>query len=315
MPAPVTDIPTKLKDSILRAVRTYKQHFKRLFLPLLVFQVILLLPFLFMALPGTVSLLRDVLEFLNETGGSIRGILYLVISLVAVALFLSPLIIGGAVYVIDRDFEGKPVHFKEAFRFGRKSYWPMLKSYLCAIVLVIPIVLVVIVIFRQMFSHGFDLVFLKPVDIFILIVIAVGILLFFMGTIFVPYTVVSEKKGGFAAVSASFKYVYKGSFLSNLSRLLLMGIVLVVAVLVVKWITTLPFQELFELYLVDPASALRQPLMIAAIMVVILGLFVVAFVLPFWYAFSYNTYKGAKMKYEQKCSEKAGRKGNGFPNK
>lgn len=308
MPTPVTDIPTKLKDAVARAFHTYKHHFKRLFLPLLVFQVILLLPFLFIALPGTVSMLRGVLDFLNETGGSIDGIIYLVVSIVGVALLLSPLIIGCAVYVIDRDFHGDQVHFRDAFRFGRKSYWPMLKSYLCAIVLVIPVALVVILIFSQMFSSGFDLLALKPVDIFILLVIAVGILLFFMGTIFIPYTVVSEKKQGFESVSASFRYVYRGSFLSNLSRLLLMGIVLVVAVYVVKWITTLPFKELFELYLVDPQSALRQPLMIAAIMVVILGLFVTAFILPFWYAFSYNTYKGAKLKYEQKCDAKAKKK-------
>lgn len=312
-PEKIAEIPTKLKDNFRNAVRTYRQNFKQLFLPLLVFQVILLLPFLLMAMPGTVSLLRGFLEFLTENQKDISallGVLYMLIAIVAVALLLSPLIIGCAVHVIDCDFNKKETSFRESLRYGRASYWAMLKSYCVAIVSFIPALFLIIFVLSRMFYSGFDLVELKPLDIFILILIALGILLYFMGTIFIPYTVISEKKGGFSAVRASFAYVYRGNFLSNLSRLLLIGMILVVAVLIVKWLTTLPFKELIDLYMINPQAALREPLMIAAIMVIILGLFVTAFVLPFWYAFSYNTYRGAKFRYEKKMKGQENKKSN-----
>ena len=76
--------------------------------------------------------------------------------------------------------------------------------------------------------------------------------------------------------------------------------IVALAGVVINWLSQLPFKELYELYLVDPMLALQNPLMVFVILFALLAIVVVTFVFPFWYAFTYHTYRNAKYEYEQR---------------
>lgn len=280
--------------------RVYKQNFWLLFLPLVLFQIVMLMPLYIFTMPGTTSTARAFLLLLSEGGAGISSIVYILIMIGLIALFFSPLIVSNTVYIIDCDYFGQKTGAKEAFIFSRKTYGSMLKSYLSTLVLALPVVAIVVLVCYLTFKNGFNYLALLPHEIAIIVVLVIGVLLFLLGTVFLPYIVVSEKKGGFKAVLRSFRYVYKGNFLSNLSRLAMAAAIVGLGMLLINWLSTLPFGELFDLYMKDPMLALKHPLMAFSVLLSFVAVAIIAFILPIWYGISYNTYKGAKQYYETK---------------
>ena len=293
----------KIKDIFVNAFTVYKKNFGKLFLPLLVMQLVILLPLLFFTMPGTVNMARALLKTLSsfsQTGTGMSSVLYVFAFILLVLLFFSPLIVSNTVYVVDKDYDQKAVTLKESLGFARHNYGSMIKSYFAALVTATPVFFYIIFVVSQVYMSQFDIALMDGLDWFLIITAIAAFLLFLLGTIFVPYVVVSEKKSGFTALFTSFRYLYKGNFLSTLGRLALAAGMVGALMFVVNWLSQLPFAELFDLYLENPAAALQEPLMVFAIILALLAIFLVALIMPFWYAFSYNTYRGAKLEYEEK---------------
>ncbi|MDL2236215.1 hypothetical protein LJC56_00060 [Christensenellaceae bacterium OttesenSCG-928-K19] len=292
-----------LKMILLNAINVYRKNFSKLFVPLLIMQLAMLLPLMFFTMPGTVNVARALLvtfSSYSQTGQGVSGVVYVVVFILLILLFLSPLIVSNTVYVIDKDYDNERVSLKQSLGFGKKNYFKMLKSYFAVIAMAMPVFFVVWLMLYGMFVNGFDIMALTVLDIFFIVVSVILVLLFVLGTVFVPYIIVREKRSGFSAAWLSFKYVYKGNFLNTLGRLAFAGAIVLGLVLIINWLSQLPFGELFDLYLRDPLLALQEPLMLFAIVLSIIAIFLVAFIMPFWYAFSYNTYRGVLLDLERK---------------
>ena len=284
-----------LKKVFSNAFNAYKKNFSKLFLPLLVLELVIFLPLLFFTMPGTANAARALLVTImsfSETGTGTTSVFYVFAFIILALLFFSPLIVSNTVYVVDKDFCGEDVTFRQSFHFSRKNYGSMIKSYFAALTGVIPLA-AIILFMLYLVPPPEGLKNFSVLQIFMIVIAVLMILLYFLGTIFVPYVVVSENESGFKALKKSFGYVYKGNFISTVGRLGLAVAMIGALMLVINLLSQLPFKELFNLYLEDPARALQEPLMITAIVVSIAALIFIALLLPFWYAFSYNTYRGA----------------------
>ncbi len=284
-----------------KTVLVYKNNFGKMYLPLLAFQLVVLLPMLFFTMPGTVNAARALLKTLtmiSKTGSGITSVFYVIAFMLLALLFVSPLVVSNTVYIVDKDYQCKTVTFRESFRFSRSNYKQMLSSYFAGIAGLIPVAAVVLLLLFPVAQVDFYA--LSPGDIVLIVACVILLLLYILGTAFVPYAVVSEDKKGFGALGASFRYIYKGNFWSNLSRLAVAVLIIGALMMLINWLAQLPFAELFDLYLVDPAAALQEPLMALAIVLALAAIFLVSLIMPFWYAFSFNAYKSALAEYQKK---------------
>ncbi len=291
-----------VKDIFINAFTVYKRNFGKLFIPLLVLQLVILLPLLFFTMPGTMNAARALLVNLSNisrNGESIDSMLYVFVFIVLMLLFFSPIIISNTVYVIERDSKGQCVSFSQSLGFSRKNYGSMISSYLAGIVCGTPVIFVIVMMLYNLFISEFDPALMAGGDVVLIILSAAMALLYFLGTVFLPYVVVAEGKKGFNALFTSFKYIYT-DFISNLTRLALAALLMVAVAGGINWLAQLPFEDLFYLYLKNPAAALKEPLMVFAIVISIIAIFIVAFMLPFWYAFSFFTYTGARERFHKK---------------
>lgn len=294
------------REMFQKSACAYRKNFGKLFVPLLLFQLVLLVPLMFFTMPGTVSVARSVLLTLSQTGGSslssVMGVLSIVL---CIAIFLSPLMVSNVVYVIDSDYHNRDITFREAAAYAKKRYGGMLRSYFVIIVLLIPILILMgCVIGGGAFVDGVLKQTLDPGEIIAVVLLAAGALLILFGIVFVPYTVAVQQKAGFCAVVISYRYAFLGNFWSNFTRILTAAAIVALGGVVVNWLSQLPFRELYELYLVDPMLALKDPLMVFVILLAFMAIVVVTLILPFWYAFTYNTYRNAKYEYEKKFPPK-----------
>ena len=86
------NLPMSFKTMFRRSGIVYKRNFSRLFLPLLLFQLVLLVPLMFFTMPGTVSVARSLLLTLSRAGRSGLSSIGAMLSVVAgVAVFVSRL--------------------------------------------------------------------------------------------------------------------------------------------------------------------------------------------------------------------------------
>lgn len=292
------DFKTMLRQSGV----VYKRNFSRLFVPLLLFQLVLLVPLMFFTIPGTVSVARSLLLTLSQTGGSsLSSVLTVLLVVACVAVFVSPLMVANVAYVIDSDYHGRTITWGDARAHAKKRYLPMLRSYCAAIALLaLPVAGVIAVFGSVAFRDGVMLTVLPWESIVLLVALVLGLLFLLFGIVFLPYTVAVQGQAGFKAVFSSYRYAFLGNFWSNFTRVLFAALVVALGGLLVNWLSQLPFRELYNLYLVDPMSALRNPLMVFVILFALVAIVVVTLVFPFWYAFTYHTYKNAKCEYEKK---------------
>lgn len=299
-------VPMSFKTMFRTSGIVYKRNFGRLFLPLLLFQLVLLVPLMFFTMPGTVSVARSVLLALSRTGGSsLSSVVTVLAIVVCVAVFASPLMVSNVVYVIDSDYAGRHVTFRDASKHAKRRYGSMLKAYFAAIVLLaLPVAGIIAVILAIAMPGGVPAAALTVWQIVVVVILALAALLLFFGIVFIPYTVAVEGQAGFRAVFSSYRYAFLGNFWSNFTRVLTAAVIVGLAGLLINWLSQLPFQELYELYLVDPMLALQNPLMIFVILFALLAIVVVTFVFPFWYAFTYHTYQNAKYEYEKKAGNR-----------
>ncbi len=133
------------KTVLMNAVSVYKKNFSKLFVPLLLFQFALLLPLMFFTMPGTVNMARALLvtfESYSRTGGGMSVVLYVLLYVILVLLFLSPLIVSNTVYVVNKDYLNEPVSLKQSMGFARKNYGKMIVSYFSTIALFMPLLFV-----------------------------------------------------------------------------------------------------------------------------------------------------------------------------
>lgn len=290
-----------------RSAYAYKKNFGRLFVPLLLFQLVLLVPLMFFTMPGTVSVARSLLLTLSQTGGSSLSSVLSVLGIVlCVAVFVSPFMVSNVVYVIDSDYHEREVTFKEAAMHAKKRYGNMLKSYFAIIILLVPVIaLAVCVIGIGAFEGGVLMQALPPGETVALVLILLVVLFMVFGIVFVPYTVAIQGKSGFRAVFTSYRYAFLGNFWSNFTRILTAALIVALGGVVINWLSQLPFKELYELYLVDPMLALKDPLMVFVILLALAAIVLITLILPFWYAFTYHTYQNAKYEYEKKYPQKA----------
>lgn len=295
-------IPMSFKTMFRMSGTVYKRNFGRLFLPLLLFQLVLLVPLMFFTMPGTVSVARSLLLTLSQTGGSsLSSVVTVLAIVVCVAIFASPLMVSNVVYVIDSDYAGKNVTFRDASAHAKRRYGSMLRSYFAAIALLaLPVAGIITAIVAVVLPGGVPAAVLPVWQIAVIVALALLALLLFFGIVFIPYTVAVESQGGFRAVFSSYRYAFLGNFWSNFTRVLTAAAIVALAGVVINWLSQLPFKELYELYLVDPMLALQNPLMIFVILFALLAIVVVTFVFPFWYAFTYHTYRNARYEYGQR---------------
>ncbi len=158
---------------------------------------------------------------------------------------------------MDKDYRGKNVTFRESFGFSKSNYGPMISSYFAGIAGVIPVALVVALLLRAPAQRHFT--HLAPADIILIIISVVTVLLYVLGTAFVPFTVVSEKKKGFRALKTSFKYIYKGNFWGNLGRLAFAVLVIGVLIVLINWLSQLRLPS-FSTLSARPRVPLKEPL-------------------------------------------------------
>lgn len=302
----MSNLPMGFAEMFRKSAYAYRKNFAKLFVPLLLFQLVLLVPLMFFTMPGTVSVARSVLLTLSQTGGSslnsVMGVLAIVL---CIAVFLSPLMVSNVVYVIDSDYNSREITFKDAAAHAKKRYGSMLRSYFAIIVLMIPVILLIGgVVGVGTFVDGVLSQTLAPGEI--VAVVLLGLLALFMlfGIVFVPYVVAIQGKAGFRAVFTSYRYAFLGNFWSNFTRILTAAAIVALGGVFINWLSQLPFAELYELYLVDPMLALQNPLMIFVILLALGAIVVITLIFPFWYAFSYNTYQNAKYEYEKKYPQK-----------
>jgi hypothetical protein len=81
-----------------KTVTVYKKNFGKMYLPLLGFQLIVLLPLLFFTMPGTMNAARAFLKTLamfSKTGSGISSVLYVFIFMLLAVLFISPLVVSN----------------------------------------------------------------------------------------------------------------------------------------------------------------------------------------------------------------------------
>lgn len=286
-----------LRETLSRALGCYRTNFGKLFLPVLIMQMCVLLPLLLFTMPGTVNGLRALVTTINaysRAGAGQQSVFYGFALIIGLLLFVSPAMVSAAVYVVERDGEGRLVTLRDEWYFARSSYWRMFRSYMAAIALAVPLTILSVLILLPLVTAPSPEGHPYPQYIWRGIVVGLLFLLYLLGITFLPYVVVTEGRGGFAAVFRSFRCVYGADFVGTLGKLAAGGLIVAALMVFINWLAQLPFAELFDLYLRDPAAALREPLMGFAITLSILAIFVVSLVIPFWYAVSYNTYLDAR---------------------
>lgn len=302
----MNQLPMGFREMFRKSAYAYRKNFGKLFVPLLLFQLVLLVPLMFFTMPGTVSVARSLLLTLSQTGGSSLGSVLSILGIVlCIALFLSPLMVSNVVYVIDSDYHNREITFQDAAAHAKKRYGSMLRSYFAIIALLVPaVVLIGCVVGTGAFVDGVLQNTLSAGEIVAVVLLAVAALFILFGIVFVPYTVAIQGKAGFGAVFTSYRYAFLGNFWGNFTRILTAAAIVALGGVVVNWLSQLPFKELYELYLVDPMLALQNPLMIFVILLALAAIVIITLIFPFWYAFTYHTYKNAKYEYEKKYPHK-----------
>ena len=293
----------RIKELITKALSVYKHNFLKLFLPILALQLCVLLPLLFFTLPGTMNIVRALLMTIKNytLGGQLsRPVFYVLIYILCALLFLSPLVVNNTVYIIAEEQKPAPVSFRKSVRFAFRNYMNMLRTYGAVILIAVPVFIADALLIASAVDFTAAPPALKPFGIPALAAAAVLFMLFLLGTVFMPYIVGTCEAKGFAAVKRSFKIIYKGRFSKNLARLASGAAIAGAGIFAVNMLSQLPFGELIELYLNDPKAAAAHPLMGVATAGSIAALFIAALIIPFWYAFTYNTYLDAIEDYKSK---------------
>lgn len=293
----------RIRELISKALSVYRHNFMKLFLPILALQLAVLLPLLFFTLPGTMNIVRAIfMTVKNYTlGGQLsRPVFYVLIYILCALLFLSPLVVNNTVYIIEYEQKPAPVSFRKSVKFAFKNYMNMLRTYGAVILIAFPVFIADTILIGASVDFTAAPPELKPYGLPLIIAAAVLFMLFLLGTVFMPYIVGTCEAKGFAAVKQSFKIIYKGRFSKNLARLASGAAMAGAGIFAVNMLSQLPFGEFIELYLNDPKAAAAHPLMGVATAGSIAALFIAALIIPFWYAFTYNTYLDAKQDYKSK---------------
>ena len=296
-------IPMSFKTMFRTSGIVYKRNFGRLFLPLLLFQLVLLVPLMFFTMPGTVSVARSLLLTLSQTGGS---------SLSSVVTVLCDRCRSRCFCVAADGFKRGICHRQRLF--GEKRVLPGCKRAREA-----PVRQYAAVIFlcrhraarscrgqdrrghrgHRAARRGSGNGIARMADRGHRGPCARGPAALF-GIVFIPYTVAVEGQRRIPGGPQFLPLCVLGNFWSNFTRVLTAAVIVALAGVVINWLSQLPFKELYELYLVEPMLALQNPLMVFVILFALLAIVVVTFVFPFWYAFTYHTYRNAKYEYEQR---------------
>lgn len=293
----------RIKELIKEALAVYRHNFLKLFLPILALQLAVLLPLLFFTLPGTMNIVRALFMTIKNysLGGQLSlPVFYVLVYILCALLFLSPLVVNNTVYIIATEQKPAPVSAKKAVSFAFKNYMNMLRTYGAVILLAIPVFAADALLIFASVDFNAAPPSVKPWGVPCLAAAAVLFMLFLLGTVFMPYIVATCEAHGFAAVNKSFRIIYKGRFSKNLARLASGAAMAGAVIFAVNMLSQLPFADLVELYLSDPKAAMAHPLMGVAAAGSIAALIIAALIIPFWYAFTYNTYLDAKQDYKSK---------------
>ncbi len=132
----------RLGRMLKNAFGVYTGNFGKLFAPLLILQLALLLPVLLFTMPGTVNMARAVLASVSayaNTGRGIFTVFYVLAYMLLVLLFISPLVVSNTVYIVDKNSKNERVTLGRSFAFSRGNYGCMLRSYMAAVVAALPV--------------------------------------------------------------------------------------------------------------------------------------------------------------------------------
>lgn len=263
-------------------------------------QIMIFLPMLIFTVPGLLAAVHKVISVVTAGSANLSN-MYVIIGVIAVfALFFAPFAIAWVAYVVGADYENINITFKTCIKSAMQNYKAMLSSYLSAFIVFVPVLLVA---FTLQFNLAIALLANKIFNAYIVLpVLITGVVtvLYLLGTAFLPYIVVKEKTSGFRALLTSFKYIYLGNFLKNFVKMLFCALLMGGLSALKGYISSLPVAEVIQVYFVNPTLSVFNRYFPTAIGVAVVSIIVTAVVLPFWYAFSYNTYKGAKLDYQQK---------------
>ncbi len=217
------------------SVKTYRRNLVKLFL-------IFILSFALLALPVIVNLDAIVTQ-LHEAVVSLDGtvtaytliyifepmirnglLVWAFAFMLIIAAFTTPLFMGITGKIISEDAMGKPCTVSEALRWTLGQYKRLLTSY--------ALYYAVFTAFAGSFalllywivkkaSHLISDVWLNPM----IAMFVVGGALLLLGTIYLPFVAMDERKGSFRAYAGSFKDMYSKYFVRHFPALLVAGVI------------------------------------------------------------------------------------------
>jgi hypothetical protein len=295
----ITPVPKQSFLSLLSgSVQTYRRNFGKLFLIFGLSFIVMLLPLLFNLDTYVTQLHQVVVD--QENTSMVYTIIYILrplmdngqleaafISIWIIGVFTTPLFMGMAGKIALDDAAGEKCTLKEAFRWTLGHYRHLLFAYALyyAIFLAYSISMFALLywIVRGV-SHLIGDVWTNPT----IVLSIIGFAILLVGTIYLPFVAMDEKKGSFHAYTGSFKAMYSRSFIHNFPRLLLAaamaGAVAVAAIY--------PVAPAF--FTGEYGDAMQFLTIYNSTMILILAAVAIfSFVGVFLYIFAYNIYRSA----------------------
>ncbi len=204
----------------------YTRNFGKLFLVFVLFITILAIP-LFIFLPSYVAKINESVQGLDALAmymvaymltSLILPIAQMIVMMCAIGVFVAPFALGIAGKIISDGMVGKTRSLLEYFKWTSRHYKKLLSAYAVYYALFGAFAYLCFVVLTGLMSssHVIVEVWFYPV----LVMLTVGFFVLLLGTAFVPFGVIDNKKSGFCALGSAFRTMYSKEFLKSFLSLL-----------------------------------------------------------------------------------------------
>lgn len=230
----ITPAPNQTLSGMLSGSwNTYRRNFGKLYLIFALSFIIMLLPFIF-NLDTYVTQLHAAVK--DQDGTMVAyTVIYIFMPLITngilegafasiwiIGIFVTPFFMGMAGKITMDDAIGKRCSLKDAARWALGQYKHLLLAYAIYYVVFIAYSVSMLALLKWIIwdaSHLIGDVWTNPT----MVLAVVGFIILLVGTIYLPFVAMGEKKGTFRAYLGSFKAMYSRSFPYNFPGLLLVA--------------------------------------------------------------------------------------------
>lgn len=293
-PAPKQTIASMLSGS----VHTYRRNFAKLYLIFALSFILMLLPVLF-NLDTIVTQLHEAVKDLDGTT-VVYTVIYIFMpmlrngflvgafaSIWIIGIFGTPFFMGMAGKIALDDEAGKPCTLAQAARWTLGHYKHLLFAYALYYVIFLAYAIGFLALLYWLIWKASHLITDAWLDPIIALCIGSGLCLF-LGTVYLPFVAMEEKRGSFRSYLNSFRAMYSKNFIHSFPRLLL-------AALLAGGVS---FAVLFPvappLFLGHQGNAMMFLSGYSNVLITLLvSIAVFSLVGVFLYIFAYNTYRNA----------------------